>query len=222
MIKEKLKRGSIPYKLYLYFNILIRYRILKKNKKSFSQFGEDLFINKFFEKQKKGKYVDLGAFHPMKFNNTYLLYKKGWTGTNVDLNPTSIDLFDIARKSDKNLCALLSDQSNIYKNANLEHAWSAVNSIIPHKDLKAKTVMKTEVFENLINHQFDFLNLDLEGHDFKVLQTINLKKFHPKLICIEILEDGKNKENIFNYMQLYDYEFLKNCGPSFFFGKKKK
>ena len=63
MIKEKLQRGTIIYKLYLYFNIFVRYRFLKRNKKTFSQFGEDLFVKNFFEKQENGKYVDLGAFH---------------------------------------------------------------------------------------------------------------------------------------------------------------
>ena len=34
--------------------------------------------------------------------------------------------------------------------------------------------MKTETFDRLINHNFDFLNIDLEGHDYKVLKTIKL------------------------------------------------
>ena len=95
MIKEKLQRGTILYKIYLYYNIFIRYRFLKRNTKSFSQFGEDLFIAEFFANQKEGKYVDLGAFHPMRLSNTYLLFKKGWSGTNVDLNPITIDLFNL-------------------------------------------------------------------------------------------------------------------------------
>ena len=44
MIKENLQLGTILYKIYLYYNIFIRYRFLKRNTKSFSQFGEDLFI----------------------------------------------------------------------------------------------------------------------------------------------------------------------------------
>ena len=75
MIKEKLKRGSISYKVYLYFNIYIRYLFFQRNRKNFSQFGEDLFIIDFFKDQKIGKYVDLGAFHPMRLSNTYLLSK---------------------------------------------------------------------------------------------------------------------------------------------------
>ena len=217
MIKEKLKRGSIAYKVYLYFNIFVRYYFLNRNRKSFSQFGEDLFIKEFFVNKNNGKYVDLGAFHPMRLSNTYLLYKKGWSGTNVDLNPISIDLFEIARKSDKNICALISDQNNKVKEAHFEHEWSAANSISSSENLKFKKKMTTITFNNLVNHDFDFLNIDLEGHDYDVLKTIDLDLYHPKLICIEILKDGSNKDNIFNYMDKNNFEFIKNLGPSFFF-----
>ena len=42
--------------------------------------------------------------------------------------------------------------------------------------------MKTSTFDDLVNQDFDFLNIDLEGHDFNVLKTIDFNKFHPKLI----------------------------------------
>ena len=44
-------------------------------KKSYSVFGEDLVIYNFFKK-KNGFYVDVGAYHPLEDNNTFLLYKK--------------------------------------------------------------------------------------------------------------------------------------------------
>tara|TARA_Y100000768_G_scaffold26332_1_gene17754 strand:- start:7635 stop:8303 length:669 start_codon:yes stop_codon:yes gene_type:complete len=219
MIKEKLKRGSIFYKLYLYFDIFIRYSLFRKNRKSFSQYGEDLFINDFFKNQAIGKYVDLGAFHPMRLSNTYLLYKKGWSGTNVDLNPISIDFFNLARKNDNNICALISDQDNQLKDAYFVNPWSAANSINKSENTKIKKEMITETFSNIVNHDFDFLNIDLEGHDYSVLRTINFNKFHPKLVCIEILSDDLNKKNIFNHMTQNNFVFHKNLGPSFFFTK---
>lgn len=219
MIKEKLKRGSIPYKLYLYFNIFIRYYLFYRNRKTFSQFGEDLFIRKFFEDQNRGKYVDLGAFHPMRLSNTYLLYKSGWSGTNVDLNPITIDLFDIARSKDKNVCCLIGEENGLLKNVYYED-WSAANSLTENENLKEKKQMKTQTFENVVNHDFDFLNIDLEGHDFEILKTINLKKFNPKLICIEILKNSSDKENIFRFMNQNSFIFIKNLGPSYFFKKE--
>ena len=218
MIKEKLQRGTILYKIYLYYNIFIRYRLLKRNKKSFSQFGEDLFIADFFANQKVGKYVDLGAFHPMRLSNTYLLYKKGWSGTNVDLNPIAIDLFNLARKNDDNICCLMAGKDNLLKNVYFED-WSAANSLTSNENLSEKKQMKTKTFESLINKNFDFLNIDLEGHDYEILQTIDFKKFNPKLVCIEILENCLDKENIFSYLKKYSYSFIKNLGPSYFFKK---
>ena len=70
---------------------------------SYSQFEEDLFLKSYFKNKKIGFFIDIGCHHPFKGNNTYLLYKSGWTGINIDLNQLSIDLFNIARPRDKNI-----------------------------------------------------------------------------------------------------------------------
>ena len=184
MIKEKLQRGTILYKIYLYYDIFIRYPLLKRNRKSFSQFGEDLFIADFFANQKEGKYVDLGAFHPMRLSNTYLLHKKGWSGTNIDLNPITIDLFNLARKNDDNICCLIAGKDNLLKDVYFED-WSAANSLTSNENLSEKKKMKTRTFESLIYKDFDFLNIDLEGHDYEILQTMMF--FHFCLIYIILL-----------------------------------
>ena len=78
--------------IYLYYNIYIRnFKFFFKN----AQFGEDKKIIKLFNKNTKGTYVDVGCFHPIRQNNTYLMYKLGWSGVNIDLNPLTIDLFNV-------------------------------------------------------------------------------------------------------------------------------
>ena len=62
--------GFLKYIYYLYYRPKIFFP-----KNSYSSFGEDLIINKFFKK-KNGFYVDVGAYHPLEDNNTFLLYKK--------------------------------------------------------------------------------------------------------------------------------------------------
>ena len=75
--------------IFLYYNIYIRnFKFFFHN----SQFGEDKKIIKLFNKNEKGLYLDVGCFHPIRQNNTYLLYKLGWKGINIDLNPLSIKL----------------------------------------------------------------------------------------------------------------------------------
>ena len=80
----------------------------KYSKKSYSISNVDLIIDRLFSKKQKGIYIDIGCNHPIKFNNTYLLYKRGWNGINVDLDQSSIDEFNKLRKDDYNLVALVS------------------------------------------------------------------------------------------------------------------
>lgn len=224
MIKEKLKRGSIFYKLYLYYQLFIKYKIFQRNRQSFSQFGEDKFIIEYFKNKTKGRYVDLGAFHPFRMNNTYLLYKKGWSGTNIDFNHISIDMFKLVRKRDQNICSVISDVNNEETKTYFLNDWSTANSAIFDEKAKIEKeiIMKSKNFENLIKHNFDFLNIDLEGDDYKVLRSIDFKKFNPKLICIEILQKDRNKEKIFNYMKENKFTFIKQCDVSFFFERQNE
>ena len=208
MKKEYLIKSKILFKLYLiYFRF--KYNFLIK-KKSYSQFGEDLVINDFF-KNFIGRYVDIGCYHPIKYNNTVLLHKRGWNGVNVDLNQTSIDLFNVCRKNDINIVACLSDKVEkvlIY----LDSEFSALNSInidnsknFKFKNLKTIS-METSIFHELIKDNFDFLNIDCEGNDFKILKTIDLKKYTPKMINIEVSQD--NKKNIYDHMHENGYKIL--------------
>src|SRR5829696_7661265 len=73
------------------------------SRKSYSQEGEDLILERIFLEQKKGFYVDVGAHHPKRFSNTFLFYKLGWFGINIDAMPGSMSAFESARPRDINL-----------------------------------------------------------------------------------------------------------------------
>mgnify|MGYP001307263407 CR=1 FL=1 len=221
MKKKLLNNSFFLYKCYLYYYLIkSKYRTKKK---TYSQFGEDLIVNKFF-KNFVGKYVDIGCYHPIKYNNTLLLYEKGWTGINIDLNQTSIDLFNVVRKNDSNILACLSDKEEevvVY----FDNKFSALNSIYTKnldkfgiKDFK-KIKVKTKIFSNLVKDNFDFLNIDCEGNDYKILRSIDLKKYNPKLICIEI-SSKEDKKSILEYLNTYTYELIEVKDLSYIFKKK--
>lgn len=46
-----------------------------------------MFIGDWFGGKTDGFYVDIGASHPFRINNTYLLYKSGWQGVTVEPIP---------------------------------------------------------------------------------------------------------------------------------------
>ena len=207
------------FKIYLiYFKI--KYKFFTR-KKTYSQFGEDIVVNEFFV-DFIGRYVDVGCYHPVKYSNTALLHKKGWSGVNIDLNRISIELFNSCRKNDKNIVACLSDKNEeieVYMDSGL----SALNSVYSEnkKQFNIKNInkikFKTKTFPQLITENFDFLNIDCEGNDLKILKTIDLKKFTPKLIVIEVSQN--NKDEIYSYLNLHGYEVFKILHLSHIFKK---
>ena len=117
--------NNIVKKIFLYYNIYIRnFKFFFKN----SQFGEDKKIVKLFNKTEKGVYLDIGCFHPIRQNNTYLFHKLGWKGVNIDLNPLSIELFNVARPNDINICTAISD-INSSKRLFFDNELSSLNTI---------------------------------------------------------------------------------------------
>ena len=231
------KTNHLIKKLFLYYNIYIRnFKFFFKS----SQFGEDKKIIKLLKKIKKGTYLDVGCFHPTRQNNTYLLYKMGWSGMNIDLNPLTIDLFNIARPKDINVCAAISKKKGT-QNLFFDHELSTLNTInINHTlflkkafgniKLKKKKIKTTTLNSILIKNNIktvDFMNIDIEGNELDVLKTLNFKKIDIKVICIEIvnyndysksIQISKNeifkilKKNNYhlNFKTFVNYVFIKN------------
>ncbi len=229
---------KIFYKPYLYYNIYIRnLKFFFKN--TLSQDKEDLFIKNFFKKKNKGIYLDIGCFNPLLWNNTYLLYKKGWGGINVDIQKINIDLFNIARPGDINICCALYDRKKFLDLYNLKgENNSAVMTIDKSHAEKMKFLFKKKIIKKKIEtftfseiikkhnikfRNIDFLNIDTEGSDFNVLKSINIQKYKPKLICIEISQFTKqrDKKKILNHLKLNDYKFIYKTSVSSLFKKNQ-
>ena len=75
--------------------------------RSYSQEGEDRILLMPFENCKDGFYV---AHHPTRYSNTYLFYRMGWSGINIDAAPGSMNLFKKKRPRDINLEVAISDR----------------------------------------------------------------------------------------------------------------
>ena len=117
----------------------------KYSKKSHSISNVDLIIDRLFSKIEKGVYLDVGCNHPIKFNNTYLLHKKGWNGINIDLDKDSIDQFNKLRKKDTNIKALVTTFDEEEKDLYFYHNRSAINTISKSlADKRKKNIKKLE------------------------------------------------------------------------------
>ena len=164
-------------------------------KKSYSGGAQDLIINYFFKNKKKGIYIDVGCYHPYNGNNTKLLYDKGWSGINIDLDFHTIDFFNFVRKGDENINIAISDKEGV-KDLYFFHNRSAINSLSEIRKEEAKEVRKIQtktlnsVFENskFKNEKINLLSIDVEGHEIEVLKSLDLAKYIPEMVVIEFLE----------------------------------
>jgi peptide methionine sulfoxide reductase MsrB len=225
--------NNIFYKLYLYYNLYIRHKALKI-RATYSQHQEDLFINDYFKDQDEGFYLDIGCYHPIKYSNTALLYNRGWKGVNIDMNQTSIDLFNLLRKKDSNICAAISNEAKETIQY-FDHLFSAVNTLnkkfsnkVSEKlssNNQSKKKISTYKFiqiakeHNIEVKKIDFINIDAEAHDYEVLESIDLNFVKAKLICIEMLDDSNNlnDQKFKDYLYRYNYNLIKIIGPNGFF-----
>ena len=219
-IEQKIKKFLINHSLSYYF-----YKIFKlfKNKKKgnyFGEFGEDILINRFFRKKNNGFYVDIGCYHPTKGSLTYYLYKKGWRGLNVDLSKVSIDLFKLARPKDYNIHAAVTDfdgETHFFENGMINQQNTLENNGTNLKKIKIIAFKLQTLLEKLNIKHIDFLNVDVEGSDYKVISSLDLNKIRPKMICIE--ENKYDIKDIINntiqsFMNSNDYFLFSRVGVS--------
>lgn len=189
-------------------------------KKTYSMYGEDIIIDRFFKNKKKGFYVDIGCYHPLEGSNTYLLFKKGWNGINADVNSLSIELFNRAREKDHNVNLAVSNNKQKLK----IYFRKKINMLNTSSKKLAKIHFRNGFQERVINacplneiikkskfnsKKIDFLNIDVEGKELNVLESLNFSRYKPKLICIEIHNHEKMYDQNYDYLKRNSvYKFL--------------
>lgn len=147
-------------------------------KRSYSQFGEDAVVQAFFRNKTDGFYVDVGAYHPHLYSNTYALYRCGWHGLAIDPNPAMQLLFKLFRSRDTFVCAGVGEGEGSYQT----FADGAYNQVTKGTGLTLRR-LDDILHEHHITH-IDFLSVDVEGRDLEVLRTHHWA-IRPRLIAIE-------------------------------------
>jgi hypothetical protein len=209
---EALIKGAIcyPKNIYEHHNL------------SFSQEGEDCILQRIFERNSTGFYVDVGSHHPQRFSNTYRFYLRGWRGINIDPIPGGMAYFDKVRPRDINLEMGISNSPGKLLYYAFEEA--ALNTFDPEV---AKKVESTLMSKNLIQvlpladvldlyldvgQHIDFLSVDAEGFDLTILQSNDWSRYRPSYVLAEALEmQGVShvlNSKIHEYMCTVGYELF--------------
>ena len=210
-------------KLHILQNIYIKNNFFKK-KESYSMDKEDLVVQEYFKNKTYGFYVDVGCYHPLQRNNTMLLYLKGWRGINIDISDFSIKLFKFLRPEDLNLNLAISNlegeidmffQKKLSQLSTIKekHAKIAFQGTIHNKKILSRRLNSILEESKYRGKRINFLNIDVEGSDFEVLQSLDFNKYSPELICIEVIEKELEKSDVFNF--LYNKKYKKTWSGVF-------
>ena len=203
---------------------------------TYSQFGEDIILLNLFSYKKIGNFVDVGCNSPIDGNNTFNLYIKGWSGLNIDGNQSLINEYKKSRPFDTSICALVSNQevelpfyiSKLDKVSTISKSFLEKNKNIweysEHDIVIKKTRTLTQILDDSLykNKTIDLLSIDIEGHDFEALLGLDLNKYRPSIICIEIHDfDFANLEEnkIVKYLNKNNYSLCNFTILSAFFAE---
>lgn len=208
-------------------------RLFKKpaNKplRSYAQCGEDILAHNILCRQlriQQPTYLDIGANDPVRFSNTYLLYKLGCTGLLVEPDPdlaiklrrkrprdtvleAGIATSDPAQGSHATLYRMNQPTLNTFS---LEEAESACAQG-PYNITEQIRVPMVGIEQAITQHQSErphFVSIDAEGMDLAILNSYDLKAHRPVLICIETIDFcetniGRPRTEVYDQMHKLGY-----------------
>jgi FkbM family methyltransferase len=192
---------------------------------SFSHFGEDLVIEELINQLgiERGFYVDVGAFDPVIVSNTLLLFKRGWSGINIDVDEQKIERFRRFRPRDWNLACGVSKTSGRKQFAHYAAEYltrlitetddHSVVGDLPLETFEAETKPLNVIMEDspFRGQQIDFLNIDCEGSDLEVLESLDFPTYQPRLVAVEAI-DPTTSAKIKEFMNSQGYAMTHRLG----------
>lgn len=178
-----------------------------------SQYGEHELILKHFA-GRRGKFLDVGAHDGKIFSNTRCLYDNGWAGVLVEPSPSvfpylmknyegadNIELVNAALGAESAVqewwdnngdCLGTFAKTNLAKFSALGH---------PFRKLWLPTITWSQLLAALPG-PYDFLNIDVEGWNYEVLELAPLQSMGVDMVCIE-LDPKKLEPNMRHILATY-------------------
>lgn len=143
----------------------------------------------------KGRFLDIGAYHPKYLSNTRALYERGWGGVFVEPLPAAVEHLIREYGNDDRVtvvCAAVGAERSVIP------LWASDKAVTTN-DPKVHELWKddggyygrfhipTITIEDITNQfgAFDFVNIDTEGSSVDILHRVLSIPMDPTCICVE-------------------------------------
>lgn len=196
-----------------------------------SQHKQDEFIVNYFKEKTCGVFVDIGAHDGITLSNTYVLEKElGWSGICVEPMKHEYEKLIENRSCITYNCACY-DHNGIEKFTMLEYdgypdmlsgiaqdiTFKHMGHILSEqriiggvrKVIEVPTRLLNEILEENKIYDIDFLSVDTEGSELKILKSIDYNKFNIKVI---IYENGEGEPYVRDFLKSINFSFHKRLG----------
>tara|TARA_R100000406_G_scaffold35699_2_gene23579 strand:+ start:4143 stop:4784 length:642 start_codon:yes stop_codon:yes gene_type:complete len=152
----------------------------------------DLKLNKeiFFEKE-NGFFIELGAYDGLTQSNTAFFEKtKNWTGILIE---ASRDRYEECVKNRPNSkCVNTACSATDNASISFNHENGLMSKVVDDGVYSCDTSTLETILDNCeVDRNIDFLSLDVEGHELEVLEGLNLCKYRPNYMLIELWDDNE-------------------------------
>lgn len=168
--------------------------------------AEDLIVERLFYHllgnplDTPGFYLDLGACDPIRASNTHRLYKRGWHGINIEPNPAAIQKFKAIRPRDITLNMAMGPDGEIGQYFSFDdpllngfHTQDVIDHHVSrgYELLSQQSIPFVSVNNLLLSYvpdgqTIDYLNIDVENMEFRILSEWDFSRWRPQVISIEI------------------------------------
>lgn len=194
--------------------------------KYYSQFEQDKIVyENYFLNKTNGYFVDIGAHDGETFSNSKFFEELGWTGVCVEPNPKVFKILSSTRKC-KCVMKAVADRVGtaqffqIIEGADMlsglvdEFSQNGIKNIYSNLEDKNKGFdyidVELDLFDNIVDQiEIDFLSLDTEGNELKILKTIDFDKYSIKIIT---LENNEYDSRFIDFLTPKGFTFVKRLG----------
>jgi FkbM family methyltransferase len=185
--------------------------------RSVSQISQDLLVLYFTEFKKKGFFVEIGAADGFYLSNTLILENFGWEGIIAEPLPSwhekikkrtcQVDLRCIHEKSNSKL---IFEEVKDYPelSGSTEDLDEDNNSSLRENTRKFEvdTISLDDLLEEYnAPNKIDYISVDTEGSEYKILKNFNFKKYDIEIFTVEHNFIQNKRDNVFELMLSNNY-----------------
>lgn len=188
-----------------------------------AQFGEDRLLSEYFGHKSHGFYVEVGALDGVYASNTYYFEHIGWRGILIEANPKMAEKCLKARPGSEVIaCAVSSPQAPNAIPLEIVEGWEALSStklarerFHEYQPAVQQILVPTRTLDSIFNEhmpeQIDFITIDVEGHEWEVLQGLTMARWQPEIVIIERW-GFRPQPQIMSYMDKNGYVYMRTTG----------